>query len=204
MALAAYALTTVQRVKDRLGITSSGFDTLFERLVNASTDFIESYYTRRFKETSYENELYLVECEGSKMVTLKHAPVSALTNFQYRAGVPTNPAWTNFLPVEYEIVGDGSSGLIRVYGGVPRGTNNIRASYTAGYKIDFDHETDATKHSLPFDLSNLCERLVIKEFKKRESIGKLRESAGEAMAIWFEKVEPEDQITLDRYCRVYL
>jgi hypothetical protein len=138
------------------------------------------------------------------MIMLKQAPVSALTSFQYRAGVPTNPSWTNFPPVEYELVGDGSSGLIRIYGGVLRGTNNIQASYTAGYKIDFDHETDPTKHNLPFDLTNLCERVVVKEFKKRESIGKLREAAAEAMVIWFEKLEPEDQLTLDRYCRVYL
>lgn len=204
MATVAYALTTVQRVKDRLGITTSGFDTLFERLVNATTDFIESQCSRRFKETSYTNEICLVECEGARMLMLKQAPITALSSFQYRAGVPTNPSWTNFLPVEYEIVGDGSSGLIRIYGGIPRGTNNIQASYVAGYKIDFEHETDATKHTLPFDLTDLCERFIVKAFKKRESMGKLREAAAEAMVIWFEKIEPEDQLTLDRYTRVYL
>ena len=52
MATTAYALTSLQRVKDRLGLTSSGFDSLLERLINASTDLIESYCGRRFKETA--------------------------------------------------------------------------------------------------------------------------------------------------------
>lgn len=204
MATTAYALTSLQRVKDRLGLTSAGFDSLLERLINASTDLIESYCDRRFKEATYANELYLIEADGARMVMLKQAPVTALTSLQYRAGVPTIPSWTDFLPVEFELVGDGTSGLIRIYGGVPRGTNNIQASYTAGYKIDFAHDTDLTKHNLPFDLSDLCERIAIKAFKKRESVGKSREQAGEAMAMWMETLEPEEQLSLDRYRRVYL
>ncbi len=204
MATTAYALTSLQRVKDRLGLTSSGFDSLLERLINASTDLIESYCGRRFKETAYSNEVYLVESEGARMLMLKQAPVTALSSLQYRAGVPSAPAWTDFLPTDYELVGDGSSGLIRIYGGVPSGTNNVQVGYTAGYKIDFSHDTDATKHTLPFDLSDLCERMAIKAFKKRESVGKSREQAGEAMAMWMEALEPEEQLALDRYRRVYL
>ena len=78
------------------------------------------------------------------------------SSFQYRAGVLTNPSWTNFLPVEYEIVGDGSSGLIRIYGGIAQHQQHPKFFHVAGYKIDFEHETDATKHTLPFDLARTC------------------------------------------------
>jgi hypothetical protein len=46
--IAPYSLTTRQRAKDRLGITSADFDTLLDRLISAATDFIESQTNRRF------------------------------------------------------------------------------------------------------------------------------------------------------------
>lgn len=204
MATVAHALTTLQRVKDRLGITVAGFDAVLERLIDASTDMIESCCGRRFKETIYSNELHGIESEGGRMAMLKHAPVSILSSVQYRAGTPDNPSWTSYLASDLELVGDGSSGLVRVYGGVPRGTNNLRVSYTAGYKINFSTPYDTAQHTLPFDLSDVCERLVIRAFKKRESTGKQTESAGEASTTWMSTFEPEEVATLDRYRRVYL
>ncbi len=204
MATVAHALTSFQRVKDRLGITVVGFDALLERMIDASTDMIESYCVRRFKETAYSNELVGVESDGGHMAMLKQAPVTVLTSVQYRAGTPDNPSWTSYLASEFELVGDGTSGLVRIYGGVPRGTNNIRISYTAGYKINFASPYDPAQHTLPFDLSDLCERLVVKAFKKRESAGKQTESAGEASTSWMQSFETEELAALDRYRRVYL
>jgi hypothetical protein len=203
MATVPHALTTLQRVKDRLGLTSAGFDALLERLIDASTDFIESHCGRRFKESTYSNEMCLMESDGGRMLMLKQSPVSALSALQYRLGTPDNPSWTAYLASEFELVGDGSSGLVRIYSGVPKGTNNIRASYTAGYKIDFTNPYTAT-HTLPFDLSDLCERLIVKAFKKREAVGKQSESAGEASVVWMQNLEPEEIATLDRYRRVFL
>ncbi len=204
MATVAHALTSLQRVKDRLGITAAGFDALLERLIDASTDMIESYCARRFKETVYANELVGVESDGGRMVMLRHSPVTTLTLIQYRAGTPDNPSWTAYLASEFELVGDGTSGLVRVYGGVPGGTNNLRVSYTAGYKINFTDPYNAAQHTLPFDLSDLCEHLVVKAFKKRESVGKQSESAGEASTSWMQSFETEELAALDRYRRVYL
>ncbi len=203
MATVPHALTTLQRVKDRLGLTSAGFDALLERLIDASTDFIESHCGRRFKENTYSNELCLMESDGGRILMLKQSPVSALSALQYRLGTPDNPSWTTYLASEFELVGDGSSGLVRIYSGVPKGTNNLRATYTAGYKIDFTNPYTAT-HTLPFDLSDLCERLIVKAFKKREADGKQSESAGEASVVWMQNLEPEEIATLERYRRVFL
>lgn len=204
MATIVHALTTLQRVKDRMGITSNGFDSLLERLIDSATDLIESYCTRRFKTATYANEVCGVESEGGRMVMLKHSPVTALASLEYRAGTPDNPFWTAFLASDYELVGDGSSGLVRIYGGVPLGTNNVRVNYTAGYKINFASPYDLAQHTLPFDLSDACERLIVKSFKKREGAGKQSESAGEASTVWMQNLETEEMMTLDRYRRVYL
>lgn len=204
MATVAHALTSLQRVKDRLGITVVGFDALLERMIDASTDMIESYCARRFKETAYSNELVGVESDGGRMAMLKQAPVTVLTSVQYRAGTPDNPSWTSYLASDFELVGDGTSGLVRIYGGVPRGTNNLRVSYAAGYKINFADPYNAAQHTLPFDVSDLCERFVVKAFKKRESSGKQTESAGEASTSWMPSFEAEELAALDRYRRVYL
>lgn len=204
MATVAHALTSLQRVKDRLGITVSGFDSILERMIDASTDMIESYCARRFKETVYSNELIGIESDGGRMAMLKQAPVTVLSSVQYRAGTPDNPSWTPYLASDFELVGDGTSGLVRIYGGVPRGTNNLRVSYTAGYKINFADSYNLAQHTLPFDISDVCERLVVKAFKKRESAGKQAESAGEASTTWMQSFEAEELAALDRYRRVYL
>ncbi len=204
MATVAHALTSLQRVKDRLGITVSGFDSILERVIDASTDMIESYCARRFKETVYSNELTGIESDGGRMAMLKQAPVTVLSSVQYRAGTPDNPSWTPYLASDFELVGDGTSGLVRIYGGVPRGTNNLRVSYTAGYKINFADSYNLAQHTLPFDISDVCERLVVKAFKKRESAGKQAESAGEASTTWMQSFEAEELAALDRYRRVYL
>lgn len=199
MATVAHALTTLTRVKAKLGITNTSFDSVLESLIDAATDYIEGECNRRFLETTHANEVHALDSDGGKFVMLDHAPVSALTSAQYRAGNPATPSWTDFQAQDFELVGDGSSGLVRIYGGVPKGTNNVRFSYTAGYKIDF-----AGTHTLPFDLSNLCERLVIKMFKKREAVGKKTESAGEASVTWMNELEIEDQAVLDRYRRLFI
>lgn len=193
-----YALTTKERVKDRLAITGTNFDTLIDRLISAMTDFIEGECNRRFKETPYANEVYSVSGEKPKYVFLKQAPASALT-LQYRAGTPSAPSWTNFIADDYELLEDGKSGIVRVYS-LPAGTNVIRATYTAGYKIDFPNAGSAT-HTLPFDISDLCEKLAVKEFKKRDAEGKSSEAFEGGTTNWKELLDEADKLVIGRHRR---
>lgn len=205
MATVTHALTTEARIKTRLGITSSGFDTLIKRLMYAVTDFIEKECGgRRFKETSYTQEIY----DGSPLndeatdvpyLVLKNAPVSAISAFEYRTGSRSNPAWVAFATDDYEP--RNSNGLLKVHGGVPSGVQNIRISYTAGYKIDFSDEFNDAVHTLPYEISDLAERLVVKRFKKREKDGVSHESFGETTLDWKELLEEQDKATLAQYLR---
>ena len=195
-------MTTRQRVKDRIAITVTGFDTLIDRMINSATDFIESNCSRRFKETSYTDEVYSIPNTKQEYLLLKNAPVSVLTSLQYAAGTPSSKSWTNFIADEYELLEDGKSGLIRVYRYLPRGVNVIRTTYTAGYKINFANFGDNSTHTLPADISDLAERLVIRFFKRREHVGKVSESFEGGNLTWKDLLDNEDLDTIARYTRM--
>lgn len=195
-----HALTTVARVKDQLSITVSGHDSVLTRMINEATDLIETMCDRRFKSTTYVNEVY--SHQGGPYLVLKQAPVTALTTFEYAAGYPSNKAWTSFLATEYELSGDGQSGIIDGQAGFPKGSNIMRVSYTAGYLIDWGNAGAAT-HTLPADLSGLCERLVIRRFKKREAEGKSSESFDGASVTWDTKLNNEDMAIINKYKRLF-
>lgn len=200
--IASRALTTLERIKTRLSLDNANNDTLIERLIMGVTDHLESLCNRKFGEATYTNEIYSIQSGGMDMLALKQTPVTALTSLQYRAGTPTTPAWTSYLSDDYELVNDGKSGLVRVYGGIYRGSNTIRATYTAGYKIAFDTPADSALHTLPFDLSDLAERLITKRLKKRDHEGKLNESFDGGTLTWDAFIDASDREIVNRYTRL--
>lgn len=98
--------------------------------------------------------------------------ISGLISFQWRAGTPDNPNWTSFFLPQYELEQQGYSGIVRVYGPMPRVYSNmLRATYVAGYNVDWDNAGDNLTHTLPADLTNTCENLVVRVFKRRQLPG---------------------------------
>lgn len=189
MAINAYALTTVARVKSRLNIASgtTTWDALIAELINGATDAIENMAGgRRFALTTYTQQVYS-RTKGQRLIPLRHFPVTALSAAQYRAGTPATPSWTDFNTNDYELVEDGSTGVVAVYLEIA-GINVLRFTYTAGYTINF-----TTGHTLPYDVSDLCERMTVKAFKKREAEGKSQESAQEGSISWEKEISAEDK-----------
>lgn len=194
--LLSHALTTAARVKERLDIptVTATWDNLIERMINAATDFIErNCDMRRFKETVYTNEAYQGGDGSLKTLSLRHWPVTTLSTAQYRAGTPATPAWTSFDTTEFELLNDREPRRVRIYSSLPSGQNNLRLTYTAGYKIDFANENDATKHTLPAAVSDLCERIVVAKFKGRDSEGKVSEAAAGANVNWARGLSDDDK-----------
>ena len=198
-AILAYALTTVARVKTRLTITVNNHDTPLLYLINSVTDFIEGECNRRFKETTYTNEVY--SPQGGRFIILKQSPVSSVSSVQYRAGLKSNPTWTDFNTDDWELMEDGQSGMIEAYG-LLHGTNLFRVTYVAGYKINFTNYGDNNTHTLPADVTDLCERLVVRWFKRRESGGKQSEGLQGGSINWKDELDSEDKATLARYKRI--
>ena len=189
-----------------MSISVTDSDTLIQRLINGVTDFVEGECNRRFKEDTYTNEVYTIHGGKREFVFLKQAPVSVLTTLEYRAGTPGNPNYTAFIRDNYELLEAGKSGIIKIFGGVPRGIDSIRATYTAGYKINFANAGDAgdttPTHTLPADLSDLCERLVVRWFKKRDQAGKESQAFEGGTITWKDLLDSEDRDTIARYVRL--
>jgi hypothetical protein len=208
-----YALTTLARVKDRLDIQINDNDAKLIRFINGATDYIERECGKtglekypndgHFIQKTYTNEVYSVSGKRQRFLVLRNAPVSALTSFQFRAGTPTNPAWTDFFPDQYELVDDGTSGIIRVYGVMPGiYSNTFRATYTAGYPIDWQNAGNGASHRLPSDLTNLCENIVARLYKRRSLAGQASENIQGATVSWRDQLDTFDKETIQNYKRV--
>lgn len=193
----AYALTTVDRVRNiRLRIDSEGFDDLFANLINAVSDFLEGECNRRFMATDYE-EKHTVHTYGQTSLVLRNAPVSEVTSFQYRSGTKTNPTWNAVDPDSWEL--DEDAGIIETNGLLEK---YLKVSYNAGYLIDWEHADDMEVHTLPSDLTDLAERMVVKLYKRKEAEGKLTEGFDGAQIAWRDDLTKEDQAIISRYRRI--
>ena len=196
-----FALTTVARVKDRLGITVSTNDAEILRLINAVTDLIEGETGRRFMYGTVTSEVH--EIRGvNDMIPIKQAPINTITSIEYSTGIGSNRTWVTLDTSLYEKMGDGKSGLIKVWGGLGRGINAVRVTYTGGYKIAWSAAGDNNTHTLPADLTDLAERLVTKYWKRREAEGKSSEGIANASIQWRSDLEKADQQILDRHRRL--
>ena len=198
------ALTTIQRVKDLMGITVTDNDVILTRLINAATDFIEDYCDQNFKTQSYV-EKYSIWGDSMEFLQLNNRHVTVLTKVEVRTGTPSTPNWSTLGADFYELLEDGEAGMIRLYPGFApllyTNSNALQVTYTAGYKIDFTNFGNKTLHDLPADLSGLCERLVIRWWKRRESGGKQSESLQNSSINWRKELDDEDIDTLQRYSR---
>jgi hypothetical protein len=277
-----WALTVLQRVKDRLDIIIPDNDAVLMRMINGSTDFIErecgktgleSYPNDgHFAQKTYTNEVYTAQGRKQERLVLRNSPVtylivtgnltqgsanvtvapytgivagmplyniqglfpqgttvatvgsngaltmsqpasvtqsgavfeiSGLISFQWRSGTPSMPNWTSFIQDQYELDQMGRAGIIRVYGSIPGLYNNmIRATYVAGYPVNWQNAGDGATHQLPADLTNLCENLVVRIFKRKKSAGQLSEAIQGATSSWKDSLDAFDLNVINNYRRV--
>lgn len=128
---------------------------------------------------------------------------NGLVGFQWRAGTPSNPNWTDFIIDQYELINDGKAGVIRIYGVIPRLYNNmVRLTYWAGYPVDWSNAGNGTTHQLPADISDTVENLVVRRFKRRMLAGKGSEALDGATTSWNKDIDSEDADVIGHYRRM--
>jgi hypothetical protein len=191
-------LTTKERVKSLLGLTSTTHDTVIDQLVASVSGFIYGYTNRNFDEVDY---VEVVDGSGIHELYLRNYPVIALTSTKYRSGNVASPDWTDFQANTVSLT-DSEMGELYFDGLCPKNKKNIQITYTAGYLIDFDHPTDITKHNLPADLSGVADNLVVRAFNKRKSTGITQESLEGAVIMWQGTMDLYDKNILDRYSKI--
>lgn len=150
---------------------------------------------------------------GNTSIVLSAAPTTSITTgyfqivgligLQWRAGTPSNPSWMSFIIDQYELINDGRAGVVRIYGVVPRLYNNmIRATYSAGYPVNWAFAGDNTTHLLPAQISDMVENIVVRRFKRRQLAGKRSEALDAATTSWNKEIDSEDQAVLDQHRRM--
>ena len=144
-ALLSYALTNLSDVKESLGIPSSDTskDNLIIRKINQATLAIENYCGRRFKETTYTDEVY--NGTHTDQIVLKQRPISAVT----LKGRDTSLNEDDFETLQTNIYFvESEAGILNlVFNAVGRwGAYSV--TYTAGYA------------TIPADLAEACVSLA--------------------------------------------
>lgn len=163
MSLVAYALCTVDNAKNFIGLTNNNYDTVLEMLINQATDFIEKYCDRRFKETTYTDEVY--DGTDDDAIVLKQFPVTTFTELEYNANFNNSASWNTIDSEDYWI--DTDTGIVTKVNKFVKGKQKYRATYVAGYS------------TIPYDLQYACLMFVSEAFNKRKAGGIKTESLGD-------------------------
>jgi len=160
-------LTTTQKVKDYLGIVSATTDTTITELVKNYSNQVEAFCSRSFESTTYTE--YFDTQDGDSKIFLRNYPTTTVSSIQYRTGTWGNITWSDFNENDYLI--NDNQGKIAFSYRFPALEKYLKVVYTGGYLIDFSNESDITKHTLPFDLTQTVTEMVANAFNLRKTGG---------------------------------
>jgi hypothetical protein len=166
-------LTSVDKVKEYMGITDATSDTLIGNLVSEVSIYIANFCGgRNFLSQSY-TEVYDTKA-GRHKIFLRQIPVTAITSVKYRGGTPSNPTW-----LDYHV--DGyltylKPGYIHFFSSLPGVAQGMQIVYTAGYIIDFNNYDDIMQHNLPKDITMAANEMVANYMNTRKAAGISSES----------------------------
>lgn len=173
MALKSYALTTVQRAADFIGLgtiaAASTEESVLERLINAATEYVEKYLGYRVKQTTHTDELH--ESQGGDTIILNNFPVdSVVFTLQRRLSGLNEDDWETIDSSYYHI--DYDAGIIYAARGTKFATTRYgyRVSYTAGYV--FNNTTTFLSDTEAGDLELAIWLLVASVYGRRRGGGR--------------------------------
>ena len=206
MALNANALTSVQRLADFLELgtitVGSSKETLLQRIINAVSQFVETYTGRTFKQTTYTNEEYDVGTK-SEYLHLKNWPVSSTASFtlQERQSAENEDDWDTIDSEDYFV--DYDSGVVELAQGLKfgRGPKRYRVTYTAGY--NFDNSSTFLGDFLP-DLEYVVWKLCATLYNRRRGgVGVESERLGDVSVTLTKNVFESEEVReiLDKYSK---
>lgn len=172
------SLTTVANVKEYLGIAGTSEDALLNRLKDWATDLIHSYCGRIFTEASYD-ESY--DGDGTEGLLVNQYPVSTVTLLEVSGALKDASSYALY----------GQLGLLKLKSEkFPRGKNNVRLQYTAGYTV------------IPKDLEQAAIELVAIKYYDR---GRNRLGVDAKDGVSYVSHLPEEiRVVLDLYKRYRL
>tara|TARA_R110000868_G_scaffold234542_2_gene488252 strand:- start:229 stop:816 length:588 start_codon:yes stop_codon:yes gene_type:complete len=164
MALVAHALITLQTAKDFIGgISGSADDSRLELFINMATEYIETYCDRRFKQTTYTDEV--ISGAGSNELVLRNWPVIGSVTLGKRNVVDNEESWDAVDADDFWI--DEEGGTVTGVTVFRKGTDNYRVTYSGGYA------------TIPYDLQYACASIVAQFWNRKQANGLKSESLGD-------------------------
>jgi hypothetical protein len=141
-------------------------------LIEDATATIQQQCGRTFLIKEYEDFIFdggEVDEMPRKYVCFPYLPITEWTTLEYKRGTETAPDWTEVDRNNYTV--DFKRGIIYSRSGFLRGFQNLRATFTAGYLVDWDKEENPAHHTLPKAITALATQYVAKMFQLRASQG---------------------------------
>jgi hypothetical protein len=185
-----YHLTTISRIKKKLSITEDGWDNVLNNISFGITDFIQSQLNLILKE---QEHIEILDGKNEK-ISLLNIPVLEIVKIEKLI----NEEWQEQKIPKF----NPKTGILNYK--AQTGFQNIRITYVAGYKINFENQEDLTKHNLPFEISELAERLIIRQFNKLKDEGKNSVSFDNSTTSWSELLDKTDKEIIGRYKRIWI
>ena len=202
----AWVLTSRQRLIDFLDLKNlnSTDNTVLDLVIESATDYVEHYCDRRFKKTSYTNELY--DGTDSPYLVLREFPVVSGETFtlQRRDSSRNEDDWSTIDTEEYFVNNDTgeieySAGFIFV--NYPK---HYRVTYTAGYSFDISAGTYLSTLGMG-DLEMAVWKLCARAWHKRRGdpdVGRERLLNYDVTYVRMTEEDPEVRKVLDKYAKI--
>lgn len=137
--LVSWALTSLDSVKDFLGITGTASDDLLTKLINSASAFMEQYTSRKLKARNYDYSVVTDmedtwrDGDGTKKIFLRQWPLNSVTSPILVSGesitvAPSTDYYGSTGFISYNLRGE-----LFYNNGFDVGKQNVRVSYNAGY-----------------------------------------------------------------------
>lgn len=184
--LAPNAMTTLRKIKRKLQLPpeESENDEDIEDLINAASDYIEKFCDRKFGRNSYTE---LIAGTGRLKILVNNYPVVSVESI--------NVSGDDIAPDDYEVISE-SGMLYRDNGWPERGFGvenltyevtepklNVKIKYTSGFVLPKDGTAD-TPRDLPWDLEQVCIKLVLLYYNDNDGTGGVLALKRETIGDW--------------------
>lgn len=194
------ALTTLDRAKSFLGISGDSQDTRLTIMINQITGSIEQFLSRKLLSQVYTNEEY--DGTGTDTLVLKQYPVTAFSKLEVNVSGDATASWETIDTSRYFWYEDGRVVLLSPVGGfldVDAGVfldqpRKYRATYTAGYEIDFSNENDPAQHTLPPEIEYSCLKLLGGSLNTGKSLGLQSAKVGDVTMVYRKEILGDEEL----------
>lgn len=196
------SLVTESDYKTALGITGDGENTKLTQYAAGIDDAVKIFLGRNIESADYTDEIY--DGSGTRYLVTREHPITAITKLEVYEGLDSDGSqdweeWTQNDEYERLLIEEGEIALYMepVF---PKGKQNIRIKYTAGYL------SSATP--IPDDIEYVCKQLMALKYMKfdKKLLGKtsVSQSVGSSHSASYEVSEESILKQIERHRDILL